>query len=100
VANFWHWAFVFNQVPFVFNGTIRSIEALAYTLYVSYVVVGRWLHDVLLFYSAGMSKRSLNMDFLQHLRDALLRPMINDGSDGVQESVKVTFSLNNKIDKS
>ena len=39
-----------------------------------------------------MSKRSLNQDFLQHLRDAILRPMLKEGSEGVSESVKVSES--------
>lgn len=39
--------------------------------------------------SAGMSKRALNLDFIQHLRDAILRPMIKEGSDGVADSVQV-----------
>ena len=39
--------------------------------------------------SASLGKSSLNMDFAQHLRDAIARPMIEDGSDGVAEAVKV-----------
>ena len=40
-------------------------------------------------FSAGLSKRCLNMDFAQPLRDAILRPMIKQGPEGVQESVQV-----------
>lgn len=38
--------------------------------------------------SAGLSKSSLNQDFIQHLRDQILRPMKQSGNEGVQESVK------------
>jgi hypothetical protein len=42
-----------------------------------------------------MSKRSLNLDFGQHLRDAILRPMIKKGADGVHDSVQVGIFLRN-----
>ncbi len=39
--------------------------------------------------SSSLSKRSLNMDFAQHLRDAITRPMVERGGDGVPEAVTV-----------
>ena len=40
--------------------------------------------------SAGLSKSSLNQDFSQHLRNAIISPMVgNNGADGVQKSVQV-----------
>merc|ERR1712080_301316 len=38
--------------------------------------------------SAGVSKSSLNQDFIQHLRDLILRPMQTSGQDGINESVQ------------
>ena len=38
--------------------------------------------------SAGLAKSSLNQDFVQHLRDHIIRPMNSSGQDGIQESVK------------
>ena len=38
--------------------------------------------------SAGLSKTALNQDFVQHLRDNILRPMKAKGPDGVADSVK------------
>merc|ERR1712129_544637 len=38
--------------------------------------------------SAGLSKSSLNQDFIQHLRDVIVRPMKIHGQDGIRESVK------------
>ena len=38
--------------------------------------------------SAGLSKSSLNQDFIQHLRDVIVRPMKIHGQDGISESVK------------
>ncbi len=46
------------------------------------------------FCSAGLSKRALNLDTLQSLRDFILRPMISDGTEGVNKSVEVSI-LNN-----
>ena len=38
--------------------------------------------------SAGLSKSSLNRDFVQHLRNNILRPMKRDGAEGVPDSVR------------
>ena len=38
--------------------------------------------------SAGLAKSSLNQDFTQHLRNAVLRPMIKHGSEGVPQSIE------------
>ena len=38
--------------------------------------------------SAGLAKSSLNQDFIQHLRDNVIRPLKDNGQDGVQDSVK------------
>ena len=38
--------------------------------------------------SAGLAKSSLNQDFTQHLRNAVLRPMIKRGSEGVPQSIE------------
>ena len=38
--------------------------------------------------SAGLSKSSLNRDFVQHLRNNILRPMKKNGADGVADSVR------------
>merc|ERR1719220_1333444 len=38
--------------------------------------------------SAGLSKSSLNQDFIQHMRDVILRPLKDHGQDGIGESVK------------
>merc|ERR1712029_1073853 len=37
--------------------------------------------------SAGLSKSSLNQDFIQHLRDSIVRPMTAQGQDGIKESI-------------
>lgn len=40
--------------------------------------------------SAGLTKSSLNQEFSQHLRNAILSPMVgSEGIEGVQKSVKV-----------
>ena len=38
--------------------------------------------------SAGLAKSSLNLDYVQHLKDTIVRPMKTNGGDGVQDSVK------------
>ncbi len=38
--------------------------------------------------SASIGKSALNMDFAQHLRDAITKPMAQEGSEGVAEAVK------------
>jgi replication factor C subunit 1 len=38
--------------------------------------------------SAGLSKSSLNQDFIQHLRENITRPLRTLGQDGVSESVE------------
>ena len=38
--------------------------------------------------SAGLAKSSLNLDYVQHLKDQIVRPMKTNGQDGVQDSVK------------
>ena len=38
--------------------------------------------------SAGLAKSSLNQDFNQHLRNAILRPMIKRGMEGVPDSIE------------
>jgi len=39
--------------------------------------------------SANLSKQALNRDFIQPLRDAIIRPLASDGADGVGPSVQV-----------
>lgn len=38
--------------------------------------------------SAGLAKSALNLDYIQHLRDNIVRPMKTNGQDGVQDSVQ------------
>ncbi len=40
--------------------------------------------------SAGVSKRAMNEDLAQPLRDAIIAPMVKRGADGVSDSVQVS----------
>jgi len=40
-----------------------------------------------LFYRLSASKEAINLDYLTTLRDSILKPLLNEGSDGVQKSL-------------
>lgn len=39
--------------------------------------------------ATGASKEAINIDYLNHLRDAILRPLALKEADGIEESLNV-----------
>ncbi|RLU25150.1 hypothetical protein DMN91_003242 [Ooceraea biroi] len=39
--------------------------------------------------ATGSSKDALNMDYMVHIRNAVTRPLINNGTDGIEEAINV-----------
>ncbi|XP_014607760.1 PREDICTED: replication factor C subunit 1 isoform X1 [Polistes canadensis] len=39
--------------------------------------------------TTGVSKEAVNLDYLNHIKDAIVRPLVNNGTEGVDEAVNV-----------
>lgn len=39
--------------------------------------------------ATGASKDALNLDYLVHIRNAVVKPLVNNGTDGIETAINV-----------
>lgn len=39
--------------------------------------------------TTGASKDALNMDYLTHIRNAIVKPLIDKGTDGIEDAIDI-----------